>query len=222
MQFLEFLLVGILAFWFFLSVLAQLATWEGAPKPLVVLSHWFQQRDWLSVIPAWNFFAPNPGTTDYHLLYRDKLESDDLSVWREIPIEKEPSLLKAIWNPHKRKSKVLSDVVSSVNITLGTNRIAAFEQAKKEFEEGRLPPAPEDQSEKSDDERITDRTRELYIAELRWLQVSIPYLIILNYLSHIPHPVFSSSTQFLLAETRVYDKDWEPKVLFVSEFHKLP
>lgn len=210
---LEYLLVAILAVWFFATVLAQITSWEDAPKPLTALSEWFRAYDVLSLVPAWNFFAPNPGTTDYHLLYRDKLESGEVSVWKEIPIDKEPTILKAIWNPHKRKSKVLSDVIGIVNQSLGAARNRAVEQAGKETSES---------GAELDEEALEKRVVELVRAELRWLQISIPYLVILNYLSHIEHPVFSSSTQFLFAETRAYDRSVEPRILFVSEFHNLP
>ena len=220
----EYFLVTILAAWFLVSALAQVAAAETAPDWVKSASGWFQSLDTFSLIPSWNFFAPNPGTTDYHLFYRDKLESDELSVWREIPIEKEPSLLKAIWNPHKRKSKVLSDVVSIVNQSLGQSRNRALKAARKEREEGKLsipdPPVNDANGEPEDPE--FDRAKEIFQNEIRFLKVTIPYLIILNYLSHIPHPVFSASTQFLLAETRTYDPSMEPRVVYISEFHKLP
>ncbi|MCB1020571.1 MAG: hypothetical protein H6509_07465 [Bryobacterales bacterium] len=210
---LQYLLVALLALWLFASLLAQLTSWEGAPKPLAALSEWFRARDPLSLIPAWNFFAPNPGTTDYHLLYRDKLDSGEVSLWREIPIEKEPTMLKGIWNPHKRKSKVLSDVIGIVNQSLAAAHNRAVERAGAEVD---------DSAEELDEQALEKRVTELVRADLRWLQVSIPYLLILNYLSHIEHPVFSSATQFLFAETRAYDRSVEPRILFVSEFHDLP
>lgn len=227
----EFVLIGLLAAWFLVSLLAQAAAWDSAPKSVKAIANWFLESDVFSIIPSWNFFAPNPGTTDYHLLYRDKLESGELSVWREIPIDKEPSLLRAVWNPRKRKSKVLSDVVSVVNQSTGQARNRAFEIAQREFDEGRLPQPPSTPEEGSPSEPkeqpepedpILKRATEIFEQEIRTLQVTIPYLIILNYLSHISHPVFSASTQFLLAETRAYDRTWEPQIVFISEFHKLP
>lgn len=64
----------------------------------------------LGLLPSWNFFAPRPGTSDYHLLYRDRLADGMMSPWREIPLET-PQWWMALWNPHMRKIKALSDVV---------------------------------------------------------------------------------------------------------------
>lgn len=76
-----------------------------------------RQLDLFSLIPYWSFFAPNPGTTDYHLLYRDKVDSNTGSYWKEYKLSSNRSLVGAVWNPKKRTKKVLSDAVSSL-ITL--------------------------------------------------------------------------------------------------------
>lgn len=69
---------------------------------------WLKRYDYFAMIPVWTFFAPNPGTTDIHLLYRDKLTSGDVMRWREVPFFTSP--LRAIWNPYKRLQKGLSDL----------------------------------------------------------------------------------------------------------------
>jgi len=74
----------------------------------------FRQLDLFSLIPYWSFFAPNPGTTDYHLLYRDKVDTNTGSYWKEYKLSSNRSLLGAVWNPKKRTKKVLSDAVSSL------------------------------------------------------------------------------------------------------------
>ncbi|WP_343522559.1 hypothetical protein [Pedobacter sp.] len=100
---LSYIIVFILVFWFTISVLYQI--------PRVRRTH-LKIYDSFSLVPAWSFFAPNPGTSDYHLLYRDKLDNDSLTVWKESNFEK-TSFAKAFWNPNKRKSKTLFDVIMS-------------------------------------------------------------------------------------------------------------
>lgn len=68
-------------------------------------------RDCFGLLPLWTFFAPTPGQTDYHLLYRDQLTGGDLSPWSEIALTEGRKLHSACWNPEKRSKKVLSDVV---------------------------------------------------------------------------------------------------------------
>jgi len=69
---------------------------------------WVKQYDAGSFIPVWTFFAPRPGTSDYEIVYRDKLGGSDVSPWQVI---KRPptSTLRGIWNPGKRYSKLITD-----------------------------------------------------------------------------------------------------------------
>src|SRR5690348_12432463 len=49
--------------WFILSILNQFGF------------AWFDKitrHDHFSLLPLWTFFAPNPGQSDYHLIYRDR------------------------------------------------------------------------------------------------------------------------------------------------------
>ena len=97
--------ISILALWFLLSALAQLNFRAmGAVKA----------RDMFSLIPNWSFFAPRPGTFDYHLVFRDLGSAGEFSKWQEIPLAEERTLWGAMWNPEKRSKKVLSDVVQSL------------------------------------------------------------------------------------------------------------
>ena len=129
----EYLLVLLLTIWFVASVVVQLNVWEGAPPAVHRNVRVIHTLDVLGAVPSWNFFAPNPGTTDYHLLYRDRLDSGEISDWREAPIDKESTLLKAIWNPGKRKSKVLADVIGIVTQAVTAARRRAWEQAVEEL-----------------------------------------------------------------------------------------
>jgi hypothetical protein len=71
-----------------------------------------KRRDIASLIPHWKLFAPRPGTSDYHLVFRDYDAHAGWSRWRELPISDGPwSFWRGIWNPGKRRIKMLSDVV---------------------------------------------------------------------------------------------------------------
>jgi hypothetical protein len=76
---------------------------------------WLRAVDIFGLIPVWTFFAPNPGMTDYYLLYRDRLPDGSFDNWRTVDLKKsENGLRLALWNPTKRKHKALSDIVSSL------------------------------------------------------------------------------------------------------------
>ena len=76
---------------------------------------WLRAVDLFGLIPIWTFFAPNPGMTDYYLLYRDRLPDGSFDNWRKVELkESENGFRLALWNPTKRKHKALSDIVSSL------------------------------------------------------------------------------------------------------------
>lgn len=77
------------------------------------LARRIRRKDIFGLIPTWTFFAPNPGTSDYHLIYRD-FENEVLGAWKEIPFVFGRTWYNWLWNPLKRRSKVLSDCVSSI------------------------------------------------------------------------------------------------------------
>jgi len=74
-----------------------------------------QYDRWL-LLPKWTFFAPNPGCTDYRLLYRDFNDREQPSQWREVPMVRKRAWADAIWNPDKRLSKGLFDLAQSLMI----------------------------------------------------------------------------------------------------------
>jgi len=75
--------------------------------------------DKLGLVPIWTFFAPRPGTTDYHILYRDKTTDENVGEWTEISLLENRSWADSLWNPQKRAKKVLSDIIQSLVVTLG-------------------------------------------------------------------------------------------------------
>lgn len=67
--------------------------------------------DFFGLIPLWTFFAPNPGTSDFHLLYRHRLVGGSIGSWREVQGPRNRSLRKAFWNPEKKAGKAIVDMV---------------------------------------------------------------------------------------------------------------
>jgi hypothetical protein len=83
-----------------LTVLCQRPRWKWLRK--------LKYRDVAALIPAWTFFAPNPGTTDTRVLWRELRCDGSVSVWKEI-LPPHGGALRGVWNPRKRASKILTD-----------------------------------------------------------------------------------------------------------------
>jgi hypothetical protein len=100
----DIIVAFVLAIWFLLSIVGQFQV-----KSVELI----RKYDLLRLIPMWTFFAPNPGHTDYHLLYRDKSIDDSIIItpWQEIPLTTRRGRLEFLWNPFKRETKVVSDAV---------------------------------------------------------------------------------------------------------------
>jgi len=141
---------------------------------------WLRAVDIFGLIPVWTFFAPNPGMTDYYLLYRDRLPDDSFDNWRKVDLKKsENGFRLALWNPTKRKHKALSDIVSSL-VRLANNR------------------------------------------ESETLIVSVPYILILNFITSHPHSLGANSTQFMILEHGGFSGEPErSRVLVMSGIHRL-
>lgn len=108
----------LLSLWFSLSVAYQV--------------RWISSRlgryDPFGLLPKWTFFAPNPGTNDHHVIFRECRASDDLSEpvawqqhselisqWKELEIAAfDCPNIPLVWHPSRRVSKVLSDLVNSL------------------------------------------------------------------------------------------------------------
>jgi hypothetical protein len=97
---LDYFIIVTLGIWFFLSIIAQ---FRG-----IKLIKWIIDRDPFAFIPSWTFFAPNPGVTDYQILYRDKLSDGQFSNWKEIPFRNH-SILHSILNSEKRRRKAIAN-----------------------------------------------------------------------------------------------------------------
>lgn len=103
----ESIIASVLALWFLLTIFCQFRY----TKFSAYIRHTI---DVFGLIPLWTFFAPNPGKSDYHLLYRDKIDEETNGEWEEMDITEERSFWSWCWNPDKRDKKILADVIQSL------------------------------------------------------------------------------------------------------------
>src|ERR1700688_673305 len=96
-----FALAILISVWFGLSIIYQLPT---------RFKEWIPDYDRFQLVPIWTLFAPNPGCTDYHLLFRDRYDDGQFSEWRELHAFGDRGLFTALWNPNKRFRKWVLDV----------------------------------------------------------------------------------------------------------------
>lgn len=108
LSFYEILVASVFISWFVVTVVCQFSHWNVAAR--------IRSLDFLSLVPLWTFFAPNPGKQDYHLLYRDKQPQGSLGEWVEVDLQEERYLYTCVWNPDKRDKKVLSDIVQNLAV----------------------------------------------------------------------------------------------------------
>jgi hypothetical protein len=71
-----------------------------------------RQWDLLALVPEWKFFAPHPPQHNYHLLYRDISEDQQVTGWKEVALAENRRWWNFIWNPGRRARKAFFDVVS--------------------------------------------------------------------------------------------------------------
>ena len=159
----------ILLIWFLVSAVCQYQNQITAK---------LRSFDVFSLIPCWTFFAPNPGTSDYHLLYRDRYEDGAFTSFKEVSLISRISIVGAIWNPEKRNQKILSDAVRSLAMLVS----------------------------------------DLNINEI---QVTIPYLLILNHITNLERSDNVDVTQFVIAISYGYISLNEPKIFMASKLHSI-
>lgn len=98
-------LASAFAVWFGLSLYGQFQS----PR-----TDTLRRYDVLQLLPIWTFFAPNPGSSDYHVIVRDRRSDGTISEWRDaMPIPAQTAT-SWVWNPMKRRQKVLVDAVASI------------------------------------------------------------------------------------------------------------
>jgi hypothetical protein len=107
--------IGIgLAAWFLVSVLNQFQYGRLVSR--------LKEYDVAALIPTWTFFAPRPGTTDYRLIYRDRIVDEGESSWQALSVDP-PGAWKFLWHPQKRLEKLITDCVLSLLPTYDPARL---------------------------------------------------------------------------------------------------
>ncbi|OEK01367.1 hypothetical protein BFP97_07485 [Roseivirga sp. 4D4] len=100
-----YLISAIFSIWLVVSIFAQFEKLKWVYK--------LKYYDLCSMIPSWTFFAPKPGTSDFRILYRDRLVDGKYSPWK-LTFDESHSLSEALWNPSKRIMKVVDDAIMNV------------------------------------------------------------------------------------------------------------
>ena len=98
------------------ALAAVLGTWllVAAVAQLSVVFPWLKKLYQITpsgLVPRYHFFAPTPGTTDYHMLVRVRNPAGQFSAWRDAT----PSQRRwwnFLWNPDRRTRKALHDLVT--------------------------------------------------------------------------------------------------------------
>lgn len=76
--------------------------------PIRRWQRWVSRWDQFTVLPHWTFFAPNPGYTGTHLVYRDR-DDHGWSSWTDVPLPG-PSGWRGLWNPGRFERKAVQDL----------------------------------------------------------------------------------------------------------------
>lgn len=114
MSLVSILLYSIVTLWLVITLLAQ----HSRFRP-------FSSRDAFHVIPRWTFFAPNPGTRDYHLVVRDRCRDGRMSDWKSVPVYSTRPRFGYLWHPQKRSSKIMNDAIQSIKLLLKHENVGA-------------------------------------------------------------------------------------------------
>lgn len=113
-------LATILTIWFVLSALNQIDPISTRLAPY----------DPLGLLPRWTFFAPHPGIYDYHLLYRECASVETplgtpamveaartlVGPWMQVPDLCPGSSQFMLWNPQRRVTKTITDIVAGLTL----------------------------------------------------------------------------------------------------------
>jgi hypothetical protein len=105
---------GVVVAWLIVTIIAHFPPLEFRINKL----------DQCHVIPHWNFFAPNPGDRDYHLVVRDRCRDGRLTEWRNVPMYGARPRFACLWHPQKRATKVLNDAVQSLRFLYRRERVS--------------------------------------------------------------------------------------------------
>ncbi|SER72419.1 hypothetical protein [Natrinema salaciae] len=143
-------------------------------------------------IPRWNFFAPDPGVADYHLLYRDTFVDGGVGPWQEVSRFHEPRDVTApIWHPDKHGKKALFDLTQEL--------LRSQPETESEYD-----------AESSDERELTPVRSDA-------IKLTTAYIVLLNYVSSVQRSEMSVATQFLIMREAGVDGTLEP--IFTSDYH---
>jgi hypothetical protein len=120
------LLFFVFSSWFVITILWQFDLIREKVKFLYKLN-------FFNAIPIWTFFAPTPGITDTHIIYRDKFSTGEISDWKEIGLLEERKWYHFFWNPHKRKSKLVVDALSQIKNLKNKNEQKQFDDSELQY-----------------------------------------------------------------------------------------
>lgn len=111
------MVAGVLAAWFVLTVIHHLPC-----KAFDTV----RAADKLMLLPRWNFFAPQPGISDFHVLVRDQLVDGSASAWQQLEVPSpRRTVLSSLWHPGKRGPKALFDTVTTLLVMTSNRSIEA-------------------------------------------------------------------------------------------------
>ncbi len=98
-------------------VLAVFIVW-GAASALTQVRRPFAQKfrrfDKLGLLPAWNFFAPKPITSDFEVRYRTWSTTGGLGHWYALDLPLERRFSDALLNPTRREKKAMFEACARV------------------------------------------------------------------------------------------------------------
>jgi hypothetical protein len=98
------------------AVLTGWSIWSIINQTSFSFAKRLKRFDVINFVPRWTFFAPIPGRTDYHLVYRDISEDLlDRTAWIELVPVAERSWWAIVWNPRKRIRKALIDLTQMMS-----------------------------------------------------------------------------------------------------------
>jgi hypothetical protein len=115
MSLVSILFYSIVTLWLVITLFAQHSRFQ----PLI------NSIDAFHVIPRWTFFAPNPGTRDYHLVLRDRCRDGRMSSWKSVSIYSPRPRFGYLWHPQKRASKIMNDAIQSIKLLLKCGDVGA-------------------------------------------------------------------------------------------------
>jgi hypothetical protein len=101
-------IAAFLGAWFLISIPCQLTNKFGRS---------IKRRDTYALIPAWTFFAPRPGISDYTFVFRD-FGSTGPGEWQEVQWCPKRNWLNSLWHPTRYRKKVIIDCINSLVLTL--------------------------------------------------------------------------------------------------------